>query len=227
MLTKAFVTEVYSPHSARVRIPLINKIDDVQDSTPRDELPLAAVCTIPNFLTNLQRGDVVIVGFEEDDTAHPIILGYLSTSQGTNSTVDIKCGEIQVTDRVIFPADVTIGKITPENIGTLLNLEDNIKQTFESVKADIVNLQSQVGINSGQIAGLQGDVGDLQSSIIELSSQIQTLSARCDTIEGKFADYLQKNPMILHEGSYGESVSEVTTPVTGQLYLEIKGEVNE
>lgn len=47
MVTKAIIQEVIGPHSVRVRIPLYNKIEYVNGSTPTSELPRASICLTP------------------------------------------------------------------------------------------------------------------------------------------------------------------------------------
>ena len=144
MLTKAYISEVISSHTIRVRVPLYNKIEGVNGATPKNELAIACVCSLPNFVTAPQVGDIVIVGFEEDDISKPVILGYLSRNAAQSSITDIRCNKLVALDDVILDAHTTIGDIKPENIECLKNLRDNIKQTFDTTKTTIDNINSNI-----------------------------------------------------------------------------------
>ena len=94
MLTKAYVEAVYSPHKALVRMPLFNKIRDVNGATPKSELPTATICIVPGSEYDIEVGDIVFLGFEEDDLSKPVILGVLSRYDEKKSKINLNLLEL-------------------------------------------------------------------------------------------------------------------------------------
>jgi hypothetical protein len=130
MLTKAYIQEVINPHSIKVRMPLYNKLEGVDGATPNNKLHTACVCTLPNFITNPRKGDIVIVGFEDNDISHPVVLGYLSVNSTVASTMDILCDNLTAKGDIVLGEYTTIGEVTPENIKCLKGVNENIKDTL-------------------------------------------------------------------------------------------------
>lgn len=235
MLTKAYIQEVINPHSIRVRIPLYNKIADVEGSTPNKELGVACVCTLPNFITSANVGDIVIVGFEENTISKPVILGYLSTNSEKESLTDIICDQLTAKGDVVLDEHTTIGDVKPESIKCLKDLKDNIKDTFTATSKDIADiniaiskLENNVLTNTSNIYTIQSDslVG-IHSSISNLSSRVDTLETDYKSLLKKFDDYLMKYPTILGEyikgqTSYGPNPNDITAPKEGQIYFTLK-----
>lgn len=199
MITKAYISEVFSPNKVRVRVPLFNKIDGVNGSTPKNELSMACVCSLPNCKVAPQSGDVVLVGFEEDNTSKPVVLGFLSKESDISSTVDIKCEKLEALGDVILDKRTTIGKVTPENIECLEGLEDNVDEKFESLDTDIDKINeaaselktkfeksvedtkkqfedtnSKVDTNALDIGNLKGDLGALTTIVKEKMIKVGT-----------------------------------------------------
>ena len=144
MLTKGFIQEIIDPHTIKVRIPIYNKIEGVNGSTPNDELNVAAMCCIPNIVVDAHIGDVVIVGFEDNTVSKPVILGHLSTSTESKSLPNIKCENLTTTGDTKLGSYTSIGNVTPQNIKCLENQENNIRETFNILTDKISNLSEKV-----------------------------------------------------------------------------------
>lgn len=147
MVTKAYISEVISPYSVKIRIPLYNKINGVNGATPESELPLACVCTLPNYAISPVVGDIVIVGFEEDNISKPVIIGFLSRDKEYESSVNISCEDFKATGDISLSSQTSIGDVNSDNIKCLLNLKDNIKDTFEELKLDVSAISKRLGEN--------------------------------------------------------------------------------
>ena len=78
MITKAIVEEVLTPYQVRVRIPILDRVSSSELSTPTEELNIATICSLPNCYINVQKGDIVFVGFEDNTYRKAVILGHLS-----------------------------------------------------------------------------------------------------------------------------------------------------
>ena len=231
MLTKAYISDIINSSLIKVRIPLFNKIDGVNGATPKSELSTACVCSLPNFITAPQTGDIVIVGFEEDDTSKPVVLGYLSKNTESNSMTDIKCNKLVAIDDVELNEHTTIGDILPENIKCLKNLKHNINTTFQETNKSIDNINKKIETINTNISDNTTSIEANEESIKTLNTNVSNLIGKVEKLEkdyknmlNKFDEYLKKYPTIFDVRSYGPSISEVSNPQEGQIYFTIKGE---
>jgi hypothetical protein len=229
MLTKAYIQEVISPHSIRVRIPLFNKIANVDGATPNDELSIGCVCTLPNFITDAHVGDIVIVGFEEDNISKPVVLGYLSTPNRMDTMVDVECNRLTVNGDTTLTEHTTIGDVKPESIKCLKDLKDNVNDTFKrtslrlsGIDELIQQLTDDVISNAGNINIITTDISEIYSTIVSLANRVDSLNTNYNNLQKKFDDYLMKYPTILGAGTYGENLP--TTGEPGQVYFAFKQE---
>ena len=134
MITKAIVEEVVSPYQVKVRIPLLNGISSSTISTPSDELNIATICSLPNCLTNLQVGDVVFIGFEDNTHHKAVVLGCLLKEARTTSYADLELNDLIVHGKTTLPIETSIGNVTPDNIRSLEGISDNIQQQLNLIK---------------------------------------------------------------------------------------------
>lgn len=228
MLTKAYISDIINSNSIKIRMPLFNKIDGVNGATPKSELSIACVCSLPNFITAPQTGDIVIVGFEEDDTSKPVILGYLSKNTESNSMTDIKCNKLVAIDDVELNEHTTIGEVLPENIKCLKNLKANINTTFQQTGNAIENINKSIDKIKTNVTGNTTLISENKSGIETINTNISNLIGRVEKLENdykdmlnKFDEYLKKYPTIFDTRSYGPSISEVSNPQEGQIYFTI------
>ena len=173
MITKGIIQSVISPHLVKVRIPLLNKIEGVEGATPNRELPASGVCTLPSVLIDPQPGDVVIVGFEEDDFSRPMVIGFLSVSSPL-SKINVGCDTLKADEEAVLPAFTSIGEITPDNINCLKNLKDNVNDTFDSFREQFSNVTKDVG-------DVTDTAGANLKSIEVLQREVSTLSVTTST----------------------------------------------
>lgn len=89
----------------------------------------ARLCGIPGMQNLIQPGDIVVVGFEDNDMGNPIILGHLLTKSleqpgkaGENQPA-IKCSSITVNTAANLPSD-TVFNLRP---GLTLSMSDLAK----------------------------------------------------------------------------------------------------
>ena len=153
MLVKALVQEVISPHLVKVRIPSINKIEGVNGATPNNELSTASVCSLPNIITDVHPGDIVVLGFENDNISNPIVIGHLSIKGESKSITNIKCDELVALGDVSLGKHTSIGDITPKNIECLRNQTSNINDTFQVMTKSIEEIRGQLdALNGSNVA---------------------------------------------------------------------------
>ena len=77
MITRGIVEKILTPYLVKVRIPTLNRTKDSSIKTLSDELNDTPICTLNHYDPNLRVGDIVIVGFEDND-----ISDYLNDGAG-------------------------------------------------------------------------------------------------------------------------------------------------
>lgn len=133
MITKGIVEHIIDKYSIKVRIPVYNKIEGVVGATPSKELSTASICTISHFDPNLSVGDIVFVGFEDNNTAKPIILGVLYKNLNSSSAGDLILNSLKVNVNTSLSSETTIGNITSKEISYLSGLNENIQTQIDDL----------------------------------------------------------------------------------------------
>ena len=142
MITKAFIEEIVSPYEVKVRIPLLDRSTASSLATSRDKLNIATICTLPNCYVNLQVGDVVFVGFEDNTYYKAVVLGHLSREAATNTYADVTFGNLTINTSAVLTEETTIWEITPTNIKHLKISRDNLQSQIDALTTKIERLQS-------------------------------------------------------------------------------------
>lgn len=143
MITKAIVEEIISPYQARVRIPVLDRVESDGLFVPKDELSIATICTLPNCYLNVQVGDIVFVGFEDNAERKVVILGHLSREATLDSAVDLTVNNLNIRTSLTAPESSTIGDITYSEIQALSGIKDNIQKQLDLIQEQIQDLQSR------------------------------------------------------------------------------------
>lgn len=119
MITRAIINKIdYESNKIRVRIPIYDGAQNSQGSTSDDDLSWASVMCLPGLTIDYEVGDIVIVGFEDDDIGKPIILGYLKLANGESDKAKISANlaSLVVNDSLSTSTNVKFGKLTYEQI---------------------------------------------------------------------------------------------------------------
>ena len=173
MLTKGYIQAVLSPHLVRVRLPVFNKVENVQGATPVEELATASICTLPHFIQNPQVGDIVFVDFEEDLYSHPVVLGYLSIENNRPNFVCATLDDLTALGKTRLGTDTNIGEIEYKNIATLKGMEKLITEEFNSVRQDIKRNSGDISLNKINISTNTQDIENLELSMSTLNRLIR------------------------------------------------------
>lgn len=138
MITRAYITEVLSASKVRVRIPLYDRMPQSSSATANENLSIATICSPPNVIYNPNVGDVVFVGFEDNDMGMPVVLGYLV--QNAQSAPAVSAIDITAVNSAHMPQDTTIGSVKPQEIRTLENITGNIQSQIDALSARMDSL---------------------------------------------------------------------------------------
>lgn len=120
MITRAIVTGTdYNNAKIQVRIPILEGIRNSRNAivTEYSNSSASIVC-IPGIDVDYKIGDVVVIGFEDNDAGMPIVLGHLmlrgeSTPQ---SKVYGRFIELSSSESFVAPTNTTIGSTTYQQL---------------------------------------------------------------------------------------------------------------
>ena len=134
MITKAIVEEVLSPYQVKIRVPLLDRLSTSGIGTPTKNLNIATICTLPNCYMNVQPGDIVFVGFEDNTYYKAVVLGHLCKEALTPTYSDVTFNDCTIRSKAILPVETTIGEVTSKNIACLQGASDNLQQQINLLK---------------------------------------------------------------------------------------------
>ena len=126
MITKGIIEEIVSQYEIIVRIPILDSVSEFSESTSNANLSTAIVCVQPKFKFIPEVGDIVILGFEDNDKGKPIILGCLFKESGNTSQVNTEVQDLVVNGTAKLNKQTIIGDVTYSQLEYLLGLNENI-----------------------------------------------------------------------------------------------------
>lgn len=136
MIQKAIIEAIENEYQVKVRIPKYNKMS--YDGFSYDELSTSIICSSPGTLVNYSVGDVVLVGFENDELNKPVVLGLLYTSNNSGESIKFPAlsetlDNISSSVEKLEKANSYIYiKYSNDNGATFTSLYDYSEETFNS-----------------------------------------------------------------------------------------------
>lgn len=130
MITKAIVEDIINNKEFIVRIPIFDNIESAREHTIKEDLNTALAILSPGLSNNIVTGDIVYVGFEDNDISKPIILGLLDKEnqqprQTTVTSAQVNCEYLNVKKPTTLPVGTNIGSITYDQLLELVKLLNN------------------------------------------------------------------------------------------------------
>lgn len=144
MITKGIVESIVDNYSVKVRIPMYDKIDGAKNATPNSDLSIATVCTLPGAVNQVQVGDIVFVGFEDNDISRPVILGQLYRNIQESSLCSLNIDSIVVSNSAKFNEQTTIGDVSYKDISSLIGVRSNLQQQLDTVIDKINEITAKI-----------------------------------------------------------------------------------
>lgn len=145
MITKGIVEDIIDTYQVRVRLPIFDKIDGAKNATKNEDLSIGTVCCLPNSSYQVNVGDVVFVGFEDNDISKPIILGQLYRDVDSNTLMTLILGTLETKTSTVLSENTTIGDVSANEIKCLLGIKTNIQQQLNSIIEDISKIKEKLG----------------------------------------------------------------------------------
>lgn len=134
MLTRGIVRDVSKAgNKLRVSIPIVNGIDTNKDKKINDDdyTMEASIMCIPGLSIEYREGDIVIVGFEDNDLGKPIVLGFLklpndvenekAKEKGYPKKLSGNFATLSVSDRFKTGTNVSLGLTSYEQMFNIIN----------------------------------------------------------------------------------------------------------
>lgn len=120
LITRAIVTGTdYSNGKIQVRIPILEGIRNSRNAivTEYSNSSASIVC-IPGIDVDYKIGDIVVIGFEDNDAGMPIVLGHLMLSGDSTpqSKVYGRFIELSSSESFVAPTNTTIGSTTYQQL---------------------------------------------------------------------------------------------------------------
>ena len=135
MITKGYIEEIIDDNKIKVRCPTL---DFVKGSNRYVEnLSTSTICTLPSANLNVNIGDVVFVGFEDNSRYKPIVLGYLYKSSFDPTYSSMKLDSAVVRRKANFSKDTSIGDVNSNCIANLSGASGNIQEQLDAINDSI------------------------------------------------------------------------------------------
>ena len=141
MIYKGIVEQIVDPYTIKVRIPKLHSVKASNEYIPTESLPNATVCTLPKTHPNIYLGDIVMVGFENNDYSKPVILGHLYKESFGEHSISTEMYELIVTSHANLPAKTQIGKVTAEELSHLSGTAGNLQKQLDLLQEKITKLE--------------------------------------------------------------------------------------
>lgn len=137
MITKGIVEEVLSQYKVKVRLPIFDGVK----SNKNEVLNSATICTLPSIDNVVTVGDIVFVGFEDNDLGKPIVIGQLFSSKSNNTKSDLKLNTLYTESITKLSSSTWIGAITPKEINSLYGVRDFIQNQLDELNSRLKKLE--------------------------------------------------------------------------------------
>lgn len=187
MITRAIVTGTdYNNAKIQVRIPILEGIRNSRNAivTEYSNSSASIVC-IPGIDVDYKIGDVVVIGFEDNDAGMPIVLGHLmlrgeSTPQ---SKVYGRFIELSSSESFVAPTNTTIGSTTYQQLFDATS-SNNSGQTGPTGPTGPTGATGPIGVTGTD--GINGLSIYVSSEALAEFTQIATLqTVSIATTEGR------------------------------------------
>jgi len=178
MITKGIIEKV-DGYKALVRLPIYNNSAASKHSTKTEDLPKATFCSLPNIEIPFAKGDIVFVGFEDNDTNKPIILGHLYKAEGNPATPGLNLSTLKTTSSTKLSNNTWIGDVTPNELSALSGIKGNIQKQIDNLLSNTSASNNSSGdVDLSEIEeSIQNEVSQRRLQDIQLNTRINDLQS--------------------------------------------------
>ena len=178
MITRAIITDTdLNIGKVKVRIPILEHIGD-----GGLDINWASIIYIPGINIDYKIGDIVEVGFEDNDVGRPIVLGFLKLrDKNIESRVYADIKELNIEDKFEAPTNTTIGKTSYQKLFSSIENTLTISNQF-NVDSPVLSSQYIVdlilntdNVNKIFVVNDKFDFTNLIVSIQYANNQVENL----------------------------------------------------
>lgn len=182
MITKGFVEEVLDNNSVKVRCPVFDGILSAEENNLN--YSSAPISSMSGVKCSINVGDVVFVGFENDDRFNPIVLGclYLGEGNRVSSETSMELESIDVLSSAKLSKNTSIGDVLEEDLANLTGLNNNIQEFFNDSDDSLEKFDKDID-------DLNEDLNTLFDDISELSEKTDALIEKLNNIKETIGVY--------------------------------------
>ena len=142
MITKAIVERLPENGSAKflIRIPIFDGFEGSKEDTDYNSLTEATLCCLPGVSNPVNVGDIVYVGFEDNNIARPVILGHLYLGDSPNASktsIGLNLNSLTVSDQKYsesgsakLPVGTSIGNLSYDDLLKIKAFYDSFPEDF-------------------------------------------------------------------------------------------------
>lgn len=141
MITRGYITKKLNVDSSKVtvRLPIFETANNNEANVHNPFEVEASIMMTPGNFLGYNVGDVVIIGFEDNDYSKPIILGKLFISVEEKNTVKEVMDQLSVGSTAELPENTSIGNVSSKDIEALSgmgasgNLSKQLKYILDKI----------------------------------------------------------------------------------------------
>lgn len=124
----------------------------------------ASILHTPGFNIDYRVGDVVEVGFEDNDVGKPVVIGFLQLrDRETDSRIYGVLKDLIVEEKLTAPDATTIGK-------------SPYQEVFSTIE-DCLNLKKDVAVLATESNATNDEIAGIQENLTELATKIETMGS--------------------------------------------------
>ena len=147
MIMQAIVEKINTDGTCYINIPNYSKSSSLNKNAITNTGYIARFCTLANCAPDVHIGDRVYVGFLNNNSGEPIILGHMyfqnpDDSAKTTSAYNAMFSDLEVNSTTTLPASTTIGNISSTEIKYLEGLRANIQKQLDILSEKINSIIS-------------------------------------------------------------------------------------
>lgn len=143
MITRGIVEEVVDRYNVKVRLPLLDGVENSSQRKSSKDIRTMVICSLPRVDLNLQVNDIVFVAFEDYDETNAVVLGCLFRENASSTLANINAMSLYVEGGAVLPQSTSIGDVTDMEISYLSGLTDNIQKQLNSIVDRIATLENK------------------------------------------------------------------------------------
>ena len=147
MITKGEIIKVNEDNTLDIRIPLFESAS----GTRNNQILKSTICYDPGNLNGYKVGDIVFVGFENNQIDKPIVIGKLYLGQEKEASNHSFANSLKVAENASLPINTTIGNLNFNQLKSLFSkgeqLNDFINQLDKltsTIEKEIDNIEEEI-----------------------------------------------------------------------------------